>query len=313
MHIVLLCATRRGYLFLKKLCELLPQARLTVFSFEEDPWEPPFLYDIRELTLANDGQFFETKQIGSNYWSKFWESTTVDLMLVVSWRYMIPAGVYRRPRQGTFVFHDSLLPEYRGFSPTVWAIRNGEDHTGVTLFEIADDVDSGDVVDNVRIPIGPDDTIGIVMEWVTQAYLDLLERNLYNLLNGTTSPYLQDHSLATYTCKLFPDDSQIDWTATSESIYNLIRAFTAPYPGAYTYLSGQEMRIWSAQRVVKGRRYVGGIPGRICEIQPGKGSVVLTGDGSLLLTRVQMEGGEPVCAADVLKSPSQTLGGNGVK
>lgn len=313
MHIVLLCATRRGYLFLKKLFELLPQIQLTVFSFQEEPWEPLFLDDTRELTLASGGQFFETKQIGSNDWTQFWESTTVDLMLVVSWRYMIPASVYRRPRQGTFVFHDSLLPEYRGFSPTVWAIRNGEDHTGVTLFEIADDVDVGDIVDKVCVPIGPDDTIAIVMERVTQAYLDLLERNLYNLINGTTSPYPQDHSRATYTCKLLPEDNQIDWTATSEIIYNLIRAFSAPYPGAYTYLSGQKMRIWSVQRVVKGRRYVGRIPGRVCEVQPGKGSVVLTGDGALLLARIQMEGGETVCAADVLKSPIQTLGGNGVK
>lgn len=81
------------------------------------------------------------------------------------------------------------LPEYRGFSPTVWAIINGEDHTGVTLFKIAEEVDAGDIVDQERVPIGPDDTIAVVIERVTQTYLDLLERNLDGLINGTVRLY----------------------------------------------------------------------------------------------------------------------------
>ena len=308
MRIVLLCATRRGYLFLQKLVELLPRSDLIVFSFRETPWEPPFLDDIRELTLAKGGQFFEGRQVGSQRWSPFWESTAVDLMFAVSWRYMIPASIYHRPHLGAFVFHDSLLPEYRGFSPTVWAIINGEDHTGVTLFKIAEEVDAGDIVDQDRVPIGLDETIAVVIERVTQTYLDLLERNLDNLVSGTASRYPQDHSRATYTCKRLPEDNQIDWAMSSENIYNLIRAVSVPYPGAYTYLSGQKMRVWSARRVANARQYVGRIPGRIVEVRPGEGSVVLTGDGALLLTQVQMEGGEIVHAVDVLNSLVQTLG-----
>ena len=308
MRIALLCATRRGYLFLQKLAELLPQGDLSVFSFRETPWEPPFLDDIRELTLAKGGQFFEARQVGSQRWSPFWESTAVDLMFAVSWRYMIPASVYRRPHLGTFVFHDSLLPEYRGFSPTVWAIINGEDHTGVTLFKIAEEVDAGDIVDQERVPIGPDESIAVVMERVTQTYLDLLERNFDNLANGTALRYPQDHSRATCTCKRIPEDNQIDWAASSENIYNLIRAVSAPYPGAYTYLSGHKMRVWSTRRVANACQYVGRIPGRVVEVWPGEGSVVLTGDGTLLLTQVQMESDIIVCAADVLNSLAQTLG-----
>jgi methionyl-tRNA formyltransferase len=308
MRIVLLCATRRGYLFLEKLAGLLPQGDLIVFSFREAPWEPPFLDDIRELTLANGGHFFETRQVGSQRWSQFWESTTVDLMFAVNWRYMIPASVYRRPRLGAFVFHDSLLPEYRGFSPTVWAIINGEDHTGATLFEIAEEVDAGDIVDQERVSIGPDDTIAVVMERVTQTYLDLLERNLDNLINGTAPRYPQDHSRATYTCKRLPEDNQINWAASTEDTYNLIRAVSAPYPGAYTHLSGRKIYIWSARRVGNVNRYVGRVSGRVVEVRAGEGSVVLTGDEVLLLTQVQMGGGEIVCAIDVLNSLAQTLG-----
>ena len=130
MRIVVLCATQRGLLFIKKLAHLAPDAELFVFSFREEPWEPPFLQNIKVTVLSIGGQFFETRNIGGHRWNTFWNSTPVDLMLVVSWRYLLPSEVYCRPRLGSFAFHDSLLPQYRGFSPTIWAIINGEDHTG---------------------------------------------------------------------------------------------------------------------------------------------------------------------------------------
>lgn len=308
MRIGLLCATRRGYIVLEKLVQLLPQSDFVVFSFREEPWEPPFLNDICQLTLAHGGQFFESRQVGHQCWTQFWNSMSLDLMLVVSWRYMIPPEVYRRPRLGTFVFHDSLLPEYRGFSPTVWAIINGENHTGATLFEIAEGVDEGDIVDQQVVPIGPDDIISAVMERVTQTYLTLLKRNLDSLINGTAPRIPQDHSRATYTCKRLPEDSHIDWSAPSTNIYNLIRAVTFPYSGAYTYLSGQKLYIWNAKRVINGRRYIANIPGRIVEIRPGEGVVVLTGNGSILLTQVQKEGDKNVNAAEIIKSLNHSLG-----
>src|SRR6266446_1145495 len=130
MRIVLLCATHRGLLLLQKLRQLAPEAQLTVFSFREAACEPPFFEAIRQQTLDFGGTFFEARRVGGEKWKSFWEATPVDLMLMASWRYLVPADVFTRPRLGTFVFHDSLLPAYRGFSPTSWAIINGEDHTG---------------------------------------------------------------------------------------------------------------------------------------------------------------------------------------
>ncbi|MBI2193663.1 MAG: methionyl-tRNA formyltransferase-like protein [Planctomycetes bacterium] len=308
MHIVLCCATRRGCRFLEKLAQLQPQAELTVFSFPEEPWEPPFLEDIRGVALTRGHPFIEARQIGSARHEAFWQSTPVDLLLAVNWRYLIPAEVYRRPRLGSFVFHDSLLPAYRGFSPTVWAILNGEDHTGVSLFEMSEEVDSGGMVGQERVAIGPDDTIADVTERVTQAYLALLERHLDDLLRGNAVSRPQDEAQATYTCKRMPEDNEIDWTASSSEIYNLIRAVSAPYPGAFTYLSGRKMTVWTARRLGPGRAYVGRVPGRVAEVRPGVGAVVLAGDGGILLTRVQLEGDKTVTADEVLRSPSLTLG-----
>src|SRR5262245_35287736 len=254
MRIALLCATRRGLRFLERLAELAPEAELVVFSFREEAYEPPFFDAIREAANARGGRFFESRHVGEEKLRSFWETAEVDLAFVVSWRYLIPPEVYRRPRRGTFVFHDSLLPEYRGFAPTVWALVNGEDHTGVTLFEIAEEMDAGPVVDQKRVPIAPLETIAEVLGRVTGTYLDLLERNLPCLLAGTAPRMPQDHERATYTCRRVPDDNRIDWNQPASAIHNLVRAVSEPYPGAFTDLDGRRLTIWAARPLPGWRR-----------------------------------------------------------
>lgn len=308
MRIALFCATRRGYRCLQKLHELAPDADLLVFSFHEDSWEPPFLEDIQQLAESLGAQFIESRQVGAQRWVDLWDSTPVDLMLAVSWRYMIPSQVYKGARLGAYVMHDSLLPAYRGFSPTVWAMINGEDYTGVTLLEMADDFDAGDIIDQTRVAIGPDDTIAALLERVTESYLNLLDNHLPDLLAGTVSATPQEHSRATYTAKLVPGDFEIDWHWSTERIYNLIRATTTPYAGAFTHFEGQKLYVWGAKLLDRPRQYVGRIPGRVAEIREGEGTVILTGDGLLLLTEVQIENGERLPAAQVLNRFSYTLG-----
>lgn len=309
MHVVLLCATDRGLQFLGKLVSMMPAgARLTVVSFREEAVEPPFLDAVKGAATSARARFFETRNIAGPAMTDFWSSENVDLMFAVSWRYMIPREIYDRPKFGTYVFHDSLLPAYRGFAPTVWAIANGEDHTGVTLFRIAEQFDDGDVIAQRRIAIGPDDTIAAVMSAVTQTYLESLEQNFPALASGTAKATPQNHAAASYTCKRLPGDNAIDWTAITTHIHNLIRAVGHPYSGATTSLASRPLTVWAAERIPAVKAYVGRVPGRVVEVLPGKGSIVLTGDGALLLTRVQAEGGEEKCAADILDSISLTLG-----
>lgn len=307
MRIVLLCATHRGYRVLERLAALQPDADLIVFSFREEAHEPPYLDAIRALALNRGATFYEARQIGAAKWRAFWQTTPVDLMLVVSWRYLIPPEVYELPKQGTFVFHDALLPAYRGFAPTVWAMINGEDHTGVSLFEIAPGVDEGKLVAQRRVPIGDDDTIADVMEQVTLTYLDVLSEHLLRLLDGTAPLLEQDERAATYTCKRIPDDNRIDWAQPTAVIYNLIRATTTPYPGAFTTLNGRKLIVWAARRI-EARPYVGRIAGRVIEVRRGEGAVVLTGDGLLLITRVGWEGEAPLPGDQILNNLSLTLG-----
>ena len=307
MKIALACATHRGLLCLRKLVELRPQDSMTVFSFREEPNEPAFFDAIRQQASDSGAEFAEARALGAASLRRFWEDRH-DILLAVSWRYMIPRELCLRPHRGTFVFHDSLLPEYRGFAPTVWAIANGEDHTGATLFRANSAVDSGDIVDQRRVPIGAEDTICQVMNGVTEAYLKLLESNLDALLSGTARCTPQDNSLATFTCKRTPDDNQIDWSWPAERIYNLIRATTRPYGGAYTTLAGRTVRVWSAERLPDYPRYAGAVPGRIVALEVGRGAVALTGDGALLLKEVRVDTPTPPSEAAPLLKIHATLG-----
>jgi methionyl-tRNA formyltransferase len=305
MRIALFCATQRGLRCLQTLRELVPDADLLVFSFREEPWEPPFLDAIQQAAESCDATFYESKQVARL--TDVWESQAVDLMLAISWRYLIPASVHGRARLGAYIIHDSLLPGYRGFSPTVWAMINGENHTGATLLEMVDDYDAGAIIGQERVPIAPDETIADVLEHVTSAYVRLLRAHIPALLSETATRVSQDESLATYTAKLVPDDFRINWAWPTERIYNLIRATTAPYAGAYTTFNGQRLRIWAARRLHKPHRYVGRIPGRVAEIRGNEGVVILTGDGLLLVTEAQLDNGERVPAAQILKRMADTL------
>ena len=307
MHIVVLCATKRGYRFIERLFEIGQDHTFTVFSFRETAWEPPYLDDIQQLAHQNNATFYESRNVNHKKWNDFWETSKVDLIFMVSWRYLVPSTIYQRAKQGAYVFHDSLLPKYRGFAPTVWAMINGEKETGVTLFKVAEEVDAGDIIDQQAVPIEDADTIADVVENVTQTYLDLITKNFDALANGTTRPTPQNHNEATFTCKWTPKDSLIHWERSSQEIYNLIRATSRPYPGAFCYLDGKKLTIWSAELQPHPREYVARVVGRVAEIYKGEGTVILTGDSTILLKEVQLEGEAPTNASNVLKSPSQTL------
>jgi len=308
MKIALFCATNRGYLFAKELFDIAHDAEITVFSFRETPWEPPYIDKIRELVETKDGIFFEARSVSAGKWQNFWNDNEFDIMFMISWRYIIPKEVYGKAKLGAFVFHDSLLPNYRGFAPTVWSIINGEDHTGVSVIYAVDEVDAGDIIAQQKVPISPEETITEVIEKVTKTYLTLLPQVYPKIVAGTIQATPQNHELATFTCKWTPEDAKIVWTKTATEIHNLIRATGYPYPGAYTSLDGKKLIIWNAFVDVDAHQYVSHVPGRVLRIFPDKSVQILTGNGVLRIQQIQIEDQKPTLAGNIIKSLSQTLG-----
>jgi methionyl-tRNA formyltransferase len=130
--------------------------------------------------------------------------------------------------------HGSLLPKYRGRAPVNWAILKGESETGATLHEMVARPDAGRVVDQERVPIGPDDLAVEVFRKVTDAAEIVLKRSIHGLLAGTARLREQDLSKGSYFGARRPEDGRIDWSKSALEIHNLVRAVAPPYPGAFT-------------------------------------------------------------------------------
>ncbi len=289
MRIVLCCATRRGLRVLERIAPGVPAGSLAVVSFRETAVEPPYLDRIRETALNAGALFAEGTKLDSGEAGALIAAEPPDLLMAVNWRYLIPPAVYERCPLGAWVFHDSLLPRYRGFSPTVWAIANGERETGVTLFRMAERVDEGEIADQAAVPIGPGETIGPVFDRVTEAYLDLLDRNLPALMSGTVKTAPQDHSQASYFPRRTPEDNRIRWDGPARRIFDLVRAVTRPYPGAWTLYQGRKLTLWEAKPAAA--PVPAAPPGTVTASGPG-GFTVAAGDGSLLVTEFGLENGE---------------------
>lgn len=167
-----------------------------------------------------------------------------DIFLVVGWYHMIPKKwMELAPAYG---LHASLLPDYSGGAPLVWSIINGENKTGITFFKFDSGVDSGPIVGQLSTPIFETDTIATLYERIEELGLDLIRNHLPLLANGSAKLYIQDESKRRIFSQRSPEDGLIDWTMSAQEIYNFIRAQTRPYPGAFTYIDGKKITIWSS-------------------------------------------------------------------
>lgn len=182
-----------------------------------------------------------------------WEA---DLQIVVAFR-MLPEVVWSMPRLGTFNLHASLLPRYRGAAPINWAVINGESETGVTTFFLKHEIDTGEVIKQVKTPIADTDNVGIVhdelMKLGGRLVLDTVDAILENHLETIPQENLLDSLEICPAPKIFRETCRIDWIKNVKSIYDLIRGLS-PYPAAWTELHTPEgeaviMKIFEAEKI----------------------------------------------------------------
>lgn len=158
-----------------------------------------------------------------------------DLGIVIAFR-MLPEIVWAMPRLGTFNLHASLLPQYRGAAPINWAIINGETETGVTTFLLNHEIDKGAILDQVRVPIGPEDTVGTMYERLMNIGTSLVTQTVDRIAAGDITPVEQqsvDERTLHPAPKIFKEDCRIDWTRPGKRIVDFIRGLS-PYPAAWT-------------------------------------------------------------------------------
>jgi methionyl-tRNA formyltransferase len=206
-----------------------------------------------------------------------------DAFLVAGWYHMIP----RRWRDlaPAFGLHASLLPDYSGGAPLVWAMIHGESQTGITLFMMDDGVDSGPIVGQLAEPIRTDDTIATLYGRIEERGLELLAQALPRLASGCLVPTPQPMIGRRVMPQRSPSDGWIDWTKDAAFIDRWVRAQTRPYPGAFTDLDNERFIIWRASvaGAVPGTTIE--CPGRVSRVGPDRYQVKC-GQGSLELHEV---------------------------
>ncbi len=168
-----------------------------------------------------------------------------DLQIVVAFR-MLPVVVWDMPPMGTFNLHASLLPQYRGAAPIHWAVMNGETETGVSTFFLQHEIDTGDLLLQERISIGPDDTTGIVHDKLMDLGAEVVCQTVDALLAGSVHPIPQPAGEVKLAPKLFKDNTRIDWTRTSAELHDFIRGLS-PFPAAWTELYGEDGNVTSVK------------------------------------------------------------------
>ncbi len=216
-----------------------------------------------------------------------------DLQIVVAFR-MLPEVVWSMPRLGTFNAHASLLPKYRGAAPINWAVINGDTETGITTFMLKHEIDTGDIIDQVRIPIADTDNVEVVHDRLMELSGRLVTKTVDSIIDGTFKTVPQEESEVTAAPKIFRDTCRIDWNMPVKRVYDFIRGLS-PYPAAWTTYNGKSVKIFEATKEKGDLK-----PGQVAT--DGKSFVkVGTADGVLNVKVLQLEGKKRMPVADLLR------------
>ena len=237
-------------------------------------------------------------------------SLRADLQIVVAFR-MLPEIVWSMPKYGTFNAHASLLPKYRGAAPINWAVINGETETGITTFLLKHEIDTGDIIDQVRIPIADTDNVEIVHDKLMELSGKLVTKTVDSIIDGTFTTTPQDEWLKdgakedsfAPAPKIFRETCRIDWNQPTKRIYDFIRGLS-PYPAAWTTLNGKAVKIYETEKEFTAHNLQSGTI-----ISDGKSTFkVATHDGYINVKVLQLEGKKRMPVADLLRGFKVTDG-----
>src|SRR5690554_988355 len=197
---------------------------------------------IIDFSIQNNIPFFAgNPRNGKGY--DFVKDFNVDVIVSVNYLFLIEEDIIKHSNVLTFNIHGSLLPKYRGRTPHVWAIINGETKAGITAHVIDAGCDTGNIINQIEVPIYPDDTGAIMLEKYAHEYYPLVNKVLNDVATNQLNPKKQNEEEATYFGKRTPEDGEIDWNWNKETIRNWVRAQANPYPGAFTFYENQKVII----------------------------------------------------------------------
>jgi methionyl-tRNA formyltransferase len=256
-----------------------------IFTHRNDPREKCWFGSVEAWARQHDVPVLTPVQIGNADWQRQISALKPDVLFSFYYRRLLPQGILAIPSRGAYNLHGSLLPDYRGRCPVNWVLIHGETTTGVTLHHMVDQADAGDIVGQKVVPIERTDTAQSLSRKLCDAGGNLLDELLPLIRLGKAPRRPQDLGRGSYFGGRRPEDGRIDWHWPAERIYNLVRALTDPYPGAFCEdLEGGKLLIWWATvNPVAGEGE--GRPGDI--LIEGRRVLVQTGKGRIELCDVE--------------------------
>ena len=263
---------------------------------------------VKELALGAGLPVLQPDKIrGANFLMQLKEYRP-DLLVVAAYGKILPGDLLNMPSLGTINVHGSLLPKYRGAAPVQWAIINGESETGITIMQMDEGMDTGDILLPKKVSIAHDDTSASLMAKLSTVGGAALTEALNLLHKSELIPAKQDDSQATSAPPLTKDMARIDWSKSAWEISCLIRGLD-PWPMAHTMLANKRLRLFRPLVVdnISEGDYQNSKPGALCRAD-SQGLLVTTGKDYLLLREVQLEGGKRMNAGSFLSGHPLTTG-----
>ncbi|MHB9098560.1 MAG: formyltransferase [Syntrophales bacterium] len=257
-----------------------------IFSHEDDPDENCWFGSVKAWAIDQAIPVYCPENVNRPEWIARIVAMQPEMIYSFYYRHMLTDEILQLPDRGAYNLHGSLLPAYRGRCPVNWVLVRGENETGVTLHHMVRKADAGDIVGQRTVPIAKTDTAVILYQKLCDAAGGLLDELLPLMKEGRAPRTHQDITRGSYFGGRRPEDGRIDWRWPAERIYNLVRAVTEPYPGAFCALpDGTPLTIWWAVPEEGRQTYAADAPGMV-RIED-TGVVVSAGQGRLRLLNLE--------------------------
>lgn len=248
---------------------------------------------VKTLALEHDIPVFQPNTLKNEDEQARLRELAPEVIIVVAYGKLLPKAVLDIPPHGCINVHGSLLPRWRGAAPIQWAVIAGDEMAGVTTMQMAEGLDTGDMLLTYETKVGEKETAGELFDRLAQSGAELLTQTLVKLDEITPRP--QDDAQSCYAHMLDKQMAVIDWSKSAHEIDCLIRGLN-PWPIALTTLSGERLKVFAAEKAAGN-----GEPGTVLEADPKKGLTVACGEGALKLTEIQLVGGKRMKATDFLR------------
>ncbi|MEM5551910.1 methionyl-tRNA formyltransferase [Pseudoalteromonas sp. NEC-BIFX-2020_002] len=265
--------------------------------------------EVKELALAHELPVFQPASLKSDDALTELNNLNADIMIVVAYGLLLPKAILDAPRLGCLNVHGSILPRWRGAAPIQRAIWAGDTETGVTIMQMDEGLDTGDMLHISRCPIDATETSASLYNKLADLGPSALINTITQLANGEITPQVQDDELANYAKKLSKEEANIDWTMDAAQIERNIRSFN-PWPVCFTQMGENTVKVYQANVVEQT-----GPTGTV--LQSDKhGIVIACGTNALNITQVQPQGKKPMAITDFLNgradwvTPGTILGEN---